>query len=260
MTTGIFAIISGWGWLRSTDELSGRPLFISGIGFLAITATFLGNKSGSAAWGICLILSGGLLFMNSLRGKRTYWFLILGLWGLSTLPFSLSSNAWNNPTNTNYLLLIPYILGFTFIFAGYFRHAFTHQSDIDIKLEPRWVQVVYPFGLSVLPIIGITISFMEWFQNRSFGLWWISSITIILSLIIYYLMTRIIRSPILTNLRYQPAKVNFFAIVFWGIYRFIRQIISLLTSILEGDGGMLWSIVILVLLISVISQTLQYSQ
>jgi len=260
MTSGIFAIISGWRWLRSSDELSGRPFLISGIGFLAITATLLGNNSGSVAWGICLILSGGLLFMNSIRGKRTYWLLILGLWGLSTLPFSLSSTAWNNPSNTNYLLLIPYFLGFSIIFTGYIRHAFTRPGDMDIELEHRWVQVVYPLGLGVLPIIGITISFMEWFQDRSFGLWWISFIPIILSTIIYFLITRINKSSILINLRYQPFKVNFFAIVFWGVYRFIRQIISLLTSILEGDGGMLWSIVILVLLISVISQALQFSQ
>ena len=257
--TGIITIISGWGWLRSTDELAGRSYLISGIGFLAITATLLGNFKGSAAWGISLILSGGLLFMNSIRGRSTYWLLLLGFWGLSSLPFSLTANVWNNPSNLNNFLLIPHFLGYSFILAGYLRHAFTRTGDIDIKLEPRWVQVIYPLGLSALPIIGITISLTEWFQTRSFGLWWISSISIILSLIINYLVTRQIKSSILINFRYRPIKTNIFAAAFWGIYRFIRQIISLLTSILEGDGGMLWSIVIIVLFISVISQALQYS-
>ena len=260
LITGIFTVISGWSWLRSNDELAGRPFLMSGIGFLAVTATLLGNPRGSAAWGICLILSGGLLFMNSIGGRSAYWLLGMSLWILSTLPFSMTASVWNNPSNINILLLIPYFLGFSLIFAGYFRHAFARPGDIDIKHEPRWVQVIYPLGLSVLPIVGILLGLTEWFQTRSIGSWWMSFITIILSLIIYYLVTRIIKPSIMKKLRYRPDMTNFFSIAFWRFYRFIRQIISLLTSILEGDGGMLWSIVILVLLISIISQTLQYSQ
>jgi len=257
---GIFTIISGWRWLQSTDELTGRPYLISGFGFLAITAMLFGNIQGSVAWGVSLILSGGLLFMYSSRGRSTSWLLFIGLWGLSALPFSLTASVWINRTDINNLLFIPNILGYSFILTGYFRHAFTKQGDIDIGLEPRWVQVIYPIGLSVLPFISITISLMDWFQTRSIGLWWVSSITLILSLFIYLLFNRFIKSSIMMKLRYQPGKINFITDAFWAIYRFIHKIISLLTSILEGDGGMLWSIVIIVLFISIISQVLQFSQ
>jgi len=257
---GLFTIISGWMWLQSTDELAGRPYLISGFGFLAITAMLLGNSRGSVAWGISLILSGGLLFMFSSRGRSTSWLLFFGLWGLSTLPFSLTANVWINFTGLNNLILIPHILGYSIILTGYFRHAFTQQGDIKIGLEPRWVQVIYPFGLSVLPFISLTIGLLDWFQTRSIGLWWVSSITLILSLLIYFFFNRFIRSSIMVRLRYQPGKVNFISIAFWAIYRFVRKIISLLTSILEGDGGMLWSIVLIVLFISIISQVIQFSQ
>jgi hypothetical protein len=221
---------------------------------------FLGNSQGSVAWGVSLILSGGLLFLYSSRGRSSSWLLIFGLWGLSTLPFSLTTNVWLNPIDLTNLLLIPHFLGYSFILAGYFRHAFTHKGDIDIKLEPRWVQIIYPFGLSSLPLIGITISINNWLQTRSIGLWWASAIIIILTLIIFFLFNKFSKTSVLMKLRYQPVKVSFFSVAFWAIYRFFRKLISLLTSILEGDGGMLWSIVIIVLFISIISQVLQISQ
>ena len=257
---GLFTIFSGWRWLQSSDELAGRPYLISGFGFLAITAMLLGNLRGSVAWGISLILSGGLLFLNSSRGRSTSWLLFIGLWGLSALPFSLTASVWINHSDLNNLILIPHILGYSFILTGYLRHAFTQQGDIDIGQEPRWVQVIYPIGLSALPFIGITISLKDWFQTGSIGLWWVSSITLLLSFLIYLLFNRFIKTSIIMKLRYQPGKISFFSIVFWAIYHFIRRIISLLTSILEGDGGMLWSIVIIVLFISIISQVLQFSQ
>lgn len=257
---GILIIICGWMWMQSTDELTGRPYLIAGFGFLAISAMLLENSHGSAAWGISLILSGGLLFLHSSRGRNILWILIIGFWELSTLPFSLTAAVWQNYSNLNYLFLIPHLIGYAFILSGYFKHAFNQQGEINIGLEPRWVQVIYPIGLSVLPVIMFTISLKEWFQTRTFGLWWVGSIIVVLALIIYFLFNRYLKSPLVFKFQYQPGKVNFFTAIFWSIYHFFRRIITLLTSILEGDGGMLWSIVIIVLFITIISQLITIPQ
>jgi len=255
---GLITLFSSWKWLKSADELAGRPYLISGFGFLAITAMLLGNSQGSLAWGVGLILSGGVLFLYSSRGRSTYWIMILSLLGISSLPFSLTSNVWLNYNDLTNLLLIPHYFGYSILLAGYFRHAFTHKEDFDIRLEPRWVQVIYPFGLSSLPLIGITIGFLDWLKIRSIGTWWINTISLILSLFIYILFIKILNPSKLLKLRYQPVNLGLYSSAFWAIYHFIRKFISLLTSILEGDGGILWSIVIIVLFISIISQVLQF--
>jgi hypothetical protein len=252
--TGLFSIIGGWIWLVSPDELSGRPFWIISLGSLAISAALFGNSSGSVAWGTTLILSGGLLFMYSSRGRSNYWIPVLGMWGLSALPFSLTASAWLNRTTGNSLLMIPHVLGHSLILAGFFRHAFTHHGDIEIGSEPRWVQVIYPIGLSTLPIMIIVFGLWSWYEARTIGPWWVSSITLILSALLYFIYNRLIKPSRVIKLRYPSVKTNAIAGAFWAIYRFIRQIINLLTSILEGDGGMLWSIVLLVLFISLITQ------
>lgn len=257
---GLLTIFSGWIWFQSTDELAGRPYLISGLGLLSITASLLGNIKGSVTWGISLILSGGLLFLYSGRGKRTYWLLLMSIWGLSALPFSLTDSVWVNHTELSNLFLVPHIFGYSLILAGYFRHAFMRHGDIDITHEPRWVQVIYPVGLSILFIISLTISFWYWLQTRTIAQWWIGTITIILSTIFYFIFYKRMKNSNIFKLPKRKISTNIIPNIFWSIYRFIRQIITLLSSILEGDGGMLWSIVLLVLFISIISQAVQYSQ
>ena len=257
---GIIIIICGWMWMQSTDELAGRPYLIAGFGFLAISAVLLENPHGSAAWGISLILSGGLLFLHSSTSRIIFWILIIGFWELAALPYSLTATVWHNYSNLNYLFLVPLLIGHAFILSGYLKHAFNQQGEKNIGLEPTWVQVFYPIGLSVLPVFIFTISLKEWFQTRTYSLGWVGSLIVVLALIIYFLFIRYLKSPLVLKFRYEPGRVYFFTKIFWSIYHFFRRIITLLTSILEGDGGMLWSIVIIVLFITLVSQFITIPQ
>ncbi|OGN75910.1 MAG: hypothetical protein A2X25_01850 [Chloroflexi bacterium GWB2_49_20] len=254
LLTGLFSIIGGWIWLVSPDELNGRPFWILSLGSLSISAALFGNSSGSVAWGTILILSGGLLFIYSSRKRSNYWIPVLSMWGLSALPFSPTASVWINQTTGNILLMIPLIIGHSLILAGFFRHAITHHGDIEIGSDPRWIQVIYHIGLSVLPIMIMVLGLWGWYKARAIGSWWISAITLILSVLLFYLYNRLIKPSQIIKLKTPSGKVNIISSGFWAIYRFIRQVITLLTSILEGDGGMLWSIVLLVLFISLITQ------
>jgi hypothetical protein len=41
----------------------------------------------------------------------------------------------------------------------------------------------------------------------------------------------------------------------WAIYRSIGRLIAIVTSIMEGEGGVLWAMVLLVILISLLAQS-----
>jgi hypothetical protein len=107
--TGLFALIGAFIWLISSDELTGRPFWILSLGSLALSATLSGNSTASIAWGITLILSGGILFLNSGRHKRNNWIPVIGIWSLTALPFSLTATAWLNWRDMAYLLFPTYL-------------------------------------------------------------------------------------------------------------------------------------------------------
>jgi hypothetical protein len=252
--TGIFSIIGGWVWLISNDEIIGRPFWILCLGSLALSVTLFGNIIGSIAWGSSMILCGGLLFLYTGREKSNYWLPAFGLWGLSTLPFSLTASVWFYQPDGNFLLMVPQLLAHALLLAGFFRHAFSHPGEVDIRLEPRWIQIIYLIGLSILPIMIILIGLWGWPGGHIIGNWWISALTIGLSFLILYI--RIRSSKPSKGIQVQKPSVNLriFSNISWTIYRSLRQVINQISSILEGDGGILWSIVILVLFISLISQ------
>ena len=43
--------------------------------------------------------------------------------------------------------------------------------------------------------------------------------------------------------------IEFLARVFWGIYGLVSRLFRLADSLLEGDGGLLWTLLVLVLFI-----------
>ncbi len=44
--------------------------------------------------------------------------------------------------------------------------------------------------------------------------------------------------------------LNWLYRLFWGIYRMVQWVIQAFTSLVEGDGGFIWTMVFLALLVS----------
>ena len=96
-----------------------------------------------------MLLTGSLLFLYSARMRGTLALPLLGLLGLSGLPFTPAAGGWlgvlKGPINFwDLMLLISHIL----LLLGYLRFA-VRPADKLRDME-RWVQVIYPFGLGLL--------------------------------------------------------------------------------------------------------------
>jgi hypothetical protein len=60
----VLALLYGaWQWLSAPDELLARPYWLIGMGSLSLLAALRGSQAGSVAWGVGLILYGGLVFL-----------------------------------------------------------------------------------------------------------------------------------------------------------------------------------------------------
>ncbi|HET6846857.1 MAG TPA: hypothetical protein VFH29_08470, partial [Anaerolineales bacterium] len=107
--SAVLTIFAGWSFLRTGDMHDTRPLWIMSVGGLAVAAAVLANPMGSAAWCCAILLAGSPLFVGASRGKWARRVVLIVLWLLSGLPFSLTASAWS-PTVSGWIWMLPVFL------------------------------------------------------------------------------------------------------------------------------------------------------
>ena len=251
----VAGLYAGWMWLRSSDEILGRPFWIVGFASLAVAESLRGNPAGSAGWGIALILCGGILFLFSARRRSILWLPFLGLWAFSSLPFSLTGPAWQAGNNISGIFIIPFLPAQALLMAGFIRHVL-NPGETSLESQEKWVKVIYPTGLLILLAVALLLGFWGWAGARSIGSWWLAILVILLAAGFTILALRVlVRVPTGTSSGHwtQIFRLDRFYSVLDALYNFFRRIADIITGSLEGDGGLLWSFLLLVLILSIIS-------
>jgi hypothetical protein len=251
----VAALYAGWMWLRASDEILGRPFWILGMASLSVAASLRGNPTGSISWGVMLILGGGLLFLFSARQKSTIWLPLLGVWGLSALPFSASASVWQTGNQNSWLLVIPFLPAQALLMAGFIRHVL-HPGETSLESQERWTKILYPTGLFLLAAIVILLGLWGWAGASSLGQWWAALLANGLAAGFTALALNVlIRIAPASNSGYWTRifRLEWLYHVLTAIYEFFRRIANIITSSLEGEGGLLWSLLLLALILSVLS-------
>jgi len=249
------ALYGGWKWFFARDELSGRPYWIIGMSALAFTAHLSGNPSGSAAWGTALVLFGGISFLYS---TRQVWFTrILAGMGilLLGLPFTLTSTGWIG----DFLYPVffwPVFLAAQFMLAGgYIRHLF-HQGESSFAELPTWTQTAYPLGLGLLSFTAVLAGVWGWTGALQVGAWIPALVLVTLGALVSLAVWRFRRfapaelSSVLTpQTSWLGDLLDMLTRVFWFLFRLVGRLFGLAANLFEGDGGLLWTLLLLVLLL-----------
>ena len=251
----IAAVYGGWMWLRAPDELTGRPYWIIGMAALSIVATLNGNPLGAIAWGCALILVGGALFLSSVQHTWLNRVLLFGAWSLSSLPFSLTASAWLGTLN----FFIPFaIAAQALLIAGLIRHTLRPGERSSLDSQENWTNRVYPAGI-ILPIaLQFILGFIGWDGARQIGAWLLAVIVSLLTLGLVWATPRFrILNPIRAHW-VNPTSSNATNMYssFWSVYHIFERISLAITTALEGNGGVMWTLLFLVLFISLLSQGL----
>lgn len=264
------ALYSGVMWLSARDEIAGRSYWLLGLAAFAIICVIHGDPDGSLAWGTALLLPGGILFLFSARNSRLQALPILGLMGLTGLPFFPSAGGWRGLVGDGLNLEGVFILLAHCLFLlGYARQALRPGES----LEPaeRWAQAVYPFGLLILVIADIITGIWGWPGSLTPGLWWAGGITTFLAVVIgnlWFQRERIRTALKITENSFNivlphwllPAigrlfRLEWMYVILGTAFRWTGRLIEGVTSITEGDGGVLWALVLLALLLTFVAQS-----
>ncbi|MGA2490904.1 MAG: hypothetical protein ABSF99_12115 [Anaerolineales bacterium] len=251
----IAALYAGWMWLNASDEILGRPFLILGFACLAVAESLRGNPTGSAGWGIALIFCGGVLFLFSARRRSILWMPFLGLWVFSTLPFSLTSSAWKTGNSVSWLFVIPFLPAQALLMAGFLRYAL-QPGETSLESQKEWSKVIYPTGLLILMATAFLLGFWGWVGASIVGLWWLAILVILLATGFTILAMRVLVRIPPGNISTQGSRIfriEWLYHILTALYNFFLKIIEAITSAFEGEGGLLWSFLLLVLILSILS-------
>lgn len=258
----VFAVLAtmyaAFAWNQAKDELDGRPYWILGVATLSLVSAVLGLPDSSLAWGLALILSGGILFLMSYKNRFMQALGVLGAIGSSLLPFSPAWRAAELFDELGVVLSVLFIIGHALLLLGYFRQVFNRSTQVEI-LEP-WMLIVYPLGIGLLPVThwvlswSLGLTYQASMSIQSIGFWvGFASLLIIVVLAIIRRLSISMPQSLETTIR-RSLSLEWLYRLFWWFYRRIGQLFTSISQILEGEGGILWALLILVLLISLITQ------
>jgi len=264
--TGLSVIYGGVMWLTAEDEVKGRPYWIIALAGMAISCVIQGKPAASLAWGVALLLSGGALFLFSARRVRILFILALGVLGLTGLPFTPAASGWAGLLTPPFDLLDGiFILALPLLIVGYVRHAL-RAGDAMESLD-RWIQIVYPLGLMLVAGTLWLVGVFGWPGSLTIGVWWGSLSSAVLATggwlwLRFSSRIRITQAKppgwfVLLIQQSRDGLAAFFRLewayqLFGLIFQLVQRIVQLITTILEGDGGVLWVLLLLALLVSLI--------
>lgn len=253
-TMAVVATLYGsWMWLRAPDELNGRPYWIISIVSLSVIAALSGNPTGAIAWGCSLVLVGGSLFLSSVQLPWLNRAMLAGAWSLSSLPFSLTASAWLGRLG----FFLPFvIIAQALTMAGFVRHALRPVGRDSLEFQPGWARAVYPAGILLLISVQIFLGLVGWDGALQTGAWLQAVIASILTFGLLWAAPRFrilnpIRAHWITTTASQFNGVNQ---MLWSLYRSLAGISQTIVLTLEGEGGIMWTLLFLILFISLLTQ------
>lgn len=251
------SLYGGWMWLRSPDELAGRPFWLIGVGGLAVAAALGGNSSGATAWSCALMLGGSALFLISAELRWQDKVLLIGAWSISALPFSLTASGWNSAGGRLWYAT-PFLLAAqVMLLSGYIRMSRRAPAQPPPADQPIWGKNVYPLGIYVILLTIVLLGVYGWEGALQSGNWMIA---LLASLLTLGLLRLALRMRLLNPVRVhwvrsaEPSWLDTVYQTLWELYRVLRRGGALLSNVLEGESGVMWTLLFLVLFITFLIQ------
>jgi hypothetical protein len=259
------ALIAAIRWATTKDELDGRPSWLFVIVLMAISASIKDQPGVILSLGVLALTLGPLLSLTVPRTEKNRCLLLIPLIGFTMLPFTGSTPI------VQYLTLTPIkldgvLFGFAYLvlLLGYIRYALTSTNEQENS--ESWMKFLHVLGLITLGIVSL-VGGLFFFENvKLIRYWWIALIfTGILVCVGYLFLGRrvsirriflpIAKNQALINLSQYLSQSSWQqsirTVINWFI-KVIKSMLGLIQQVLEGDGGIFWSLLFLSILASLL--------
>jgi hypothetical protein len=261
--TAVAALYAAAMWVGAVNELNGRPYWIVATAGLAIACVINGKPETSLVWSTAMILSGGVLFLYSARARFSFVLPVLAALAVTGLPFTPASTGWGGLFGETISLFgIVMILVIALLVVGLLRHALSPGESL--KDMQGWIKVAYPLGLVIMAGGSWIIAITGLQDSLSATGWQASVVAFVLTLGLGVLVLRRQRliamerritwlDAILQSTGRWLARFFSFRWMYALLQDFlglVRRLVEGFSLVLEGEGGVLWAMVLLALLLT----------
>ena len=152
---------------------------------------------------------------------------------------------------------IPFVIAAqALIIAGFIRHALRPSGRDTLDAQPRWALAAYPTGIILLLASQLVLGFIGWDGALQIGAW---IQAIIVSLLTFGLVWATPRFRILNPIRAHwvnttASRTDTIYSGVWSLYRVFERISKTINITLEGEGGIMWTLLFLVIFVSLLTQ------
>lgn len=252
---------AGWILIAGQNEPASRLEWIPAAGSLALAAAFYAQPHAVFAWAMTLLLLGATFLQNTIRPswlRPLLWIAALSLVSLAFTPTWAGAAIYSSPGPAPLLLLF----GQGLLAAGWLIQS--HPTAPAQTGPERWLTALYFFGLALSPLtlFGVTFSAFVFptaaqpanlsLENLLPGAFAAGLTLLILglrSLIPRHFNSAASGLRSLLNLEWLYHRLPGFGSAFQAGLGFFNRI-------LEGQAGLIWAFLLLVLFLTLISQSL----
>ena len=248
-------LYAGWMWLRAPDGHSGRPLWIMGTGCLAVAAALRGNPDGTTGWGSYMLLAGSALLLTATQERRLNRVLYAALWIGSGLSFSLTAAAWLGASTSDWILPVLLVTQ-AMLLAGFVAQAQRPVTEPGRPFETAPLKGLYYAGIGLPLTVGILLGIWGWPGASQVGIPIASAVVIPVAAALMWAKRRF---PVLTPVATQWIPGAWHAastLIGREGARFhagLQRSVEAVTRTIEGEAGIMWSLLLLVLFVSIIA-------
>lgn len=259
------SLIGAINWFSAKNELEGRPYWLLSFSGFALISFFRGQHLGVLVWGVLMVTIGGWIFLSESHSRKMDFLLPFVLLTISGIPFTPSAVGFTGIAGGPLQVLNPFLWGsLAFLMAGVVKFSLS-GGDLQVPYE-NWMKLFYSIGMGVLAISPWAVLLFTKGWNQIQFLPGAVSALLVFAVIILINYSWAVKS------RLQSSSVNNFykqlvpfgqkinqVFQFDWIYQIIAfflrvqsKIVSGFTQVFEGEGGILWALVFLALLVSLL--------
>ena len=263
--TATAALYASAMWLSGKSQHKALPYWIIALASFAITCALNDRAETSRVWGVALLLSGGVLFLFDPPIRRIRFLPLLGLIGISALPFTLSAGGWDGLLTGKFTLSAVFLmLSHALLLLGFLRYSFEISGTVT-GLE-KHARITYPLGLILIVQTIIIIGLAGWPGVLTAGKWWASLVSLALTGLGAGLYLKLAAKLPLASVAANLPLYRFWTLLLKSFQQFLSlqwlykalawlmgqfgALAALLNRVLDGEGGILWSLVFLAVLIT----------